>query len=94
MPSVEKDDIITICCSGAVSYYRVLEPNTLLCDLISSRTGAKTGRRSNLEFNDFGFLDETKTATIKYWGKHIPQYHSVLESFRRLHEVEKCLNEQ
>ena len=82
MPKVNKGDIITICCSGVVSYYRVLDPETLLCDLIASRTGAPTGQRYNLEFKNFGFLDETETATIHRWNR-IPTYQEAVAVFKQ-----------
>ena len=93
MPSVEKGDIITICHSGVVSYYRVLEPETMLCDLIASRTGAVTGHRSNLEFDDFGFLDETETATVHKWDR-IPTYQEAVGVFEQeLEKKRQCQNE-
>lgn len=90
MSKVAKGDILTICCSGVVSYYRVRDPETLLCDLITARTGAPTGQRYNLEFDDFGFLDETETATIHRWDR-IPDYYEAVAVFEK--EREKKRNE-
>jgi len=89
VPNVEKGDILTICCSGVVSYYRVLDPETLLCDLITSRTGAATGHRYNLEFASFGFLDETETATIHEWNR-IPTYYEAVAVFEKEWEKKRC----
>ena len=82
MPIVNKGDILTIFCSGVVQYFRVLEPETLLCDVIASRTGAPTGHRYNLEFKDFGFLDETETATIHRWDR-IPTHQEAVAVFEQ-----------
>lgn len=89
MPSVNKGDIITICYSGVVSYYRVLDSETLLCDLIASRTGAATGRRYKLEFEDFGFLDDTETATIHRWDR-MPTHQEAVAVFEQEWEKKRC----